>query len=199
MILPTTSVPSFSFFLERYTIDDAAYFSPEPPPISLVGNIEPTTSYVWFVITIGTFALPSFRVNTLNAALSTCARVISRVSLPSAVSSTSFVVDNIPSESKHNNIGFLSASFCCKYASNTFNDCVLNSCTVVTGRITIRAGSIPLSITICFVIADSDSKYNTPASGFASRNDLTIPITKKVLPVADSPATAVILFAGSPP
>ena len=70
MILPTTSVPSFSFFLERYTIDDAAYFSPEPPPISLVGNIEPTTSYVWFVITIGTFALPSFKVNTLNAALS---------------------------------------------------------------------------------------------------------------------------------
>ena len=74
-----------------------------------------------------------------------------------------------------------------------------NSCTVVTGNITIRFVSIPLSITICFVIALSLSKYITPASGFASRKFLTIPIRKYVLPVALSPASAVILFAGSPP
>ena len=35
--------------------------------------------------------------------------------------------------------------------------------------------------------------------GFASRKFLTIPIRKYVLPVALSPASAVILFAGSPP
>ena len=30
MILPITSVPSFSFFLLKYIIDEAAYLSPEP-------------------------------------------------------------------------------------------------------------------------------------------------------------------------
>ena len=65
--------------------------------------------------------------------------------------------------------------------------------------ITIRLGSIPLSTTICCVIALSDSKYKQPASGFASRKLFTIPITKNVLPVADSPAIAVILLLGRPP
>jgi RecA/RadA recombinase len=112
--------------------------------------------------------------------------------------STTKEVDDT-SESRHNIIGTRLSSGVSMYLSKILIACVRNSCTVVTGKITIRSGSIPLSTTICFVIADSDSKYNTPASGFASRNDLTIPITKNVFPVADSPATAVILFAGNPP
>ena len=149
--------------------------------------------------TIGTFALPNFSVRTRNAALRTCARVMSRVSLPSAVSSTSLVVDNIPSESRHNIICGRSPSGFDRWSSRTRIACVRNSCTVVTGMITIRLGSIPRSITICFVIALSLSKYNTPASGLASRKFLTIPMRKNVLPVALSPAIAVILFDGRPP
>ena len=51
----------------------------------------------------------------------------------------------------------------------------------------------------------NDKYYNlycfwmTPLSGFASRKFLTIPIRKNVLPVALSPAIAVILFDGRPP
>ena len=52
---------------------------------------------------------------------------------------------------------------------------------------------------ICFVIALSLSKYITPAFGSLSRKFFTIPIRKYVLPVALSPAKAVILFAGNPP
>ena len=77
--------------------------------------------------------------------------------------------------------------------------CVRNSCTVVTGIITILLGSIPRSTTICRVIALSLSKYMTPAFGSLSRKDLTIPIRKYVLPVALSPARTVILLDARPP
>src|SRR5210317_2256753 len=39
----------------------------------------------------------------------------------------------------------------------------------------------------------------TPPSGCCSKNVLSTPRTKKVLPVADSPANAVILLLGTPP
>ena len=39
----------------------------------------------------------------------------------------------------------------------------------------------------------------TPAVGLESRNAFTAPKTKKVLPVADSPAKAVTLLFGIPP
>ena len=71
--------------------------------------------------TIGTFAFPSFKVKTLNAALSICALDISLVSFPASVSSTSFVVDNIPRESKHIKSGLRISTSCCIYLSNTFN------------------------------------------------------------------------------
>ena len=103
-------------------IDEAAYLRPEPPPISFCGYIEPITSYVWLVIIIGTFALPSFNVKTLNVDLTICDLVISLVSFPSAVSSISFVVDNIPKLSNTSINGFLLSSGCSKYLSNTFID-----------------------------------------------------------------------------
>jgi len=77
---------------------------------------------VWLVIIIGTFALPSFNVKTLNVDLTICDLVISLVSLPAAVSSISFVVDNIPKLSNTNIIGFLLASGCSKYFSITLID-----------------------------------------------------------------------------
>ena len=49
------------------------------------------------------------------------------------------------------------------------------------------------------VIADSVSKYITCAAGFDCRKFLTIDKAKKVLPVLDSPARAVILLDGRPP
>ena len=49
------------------------------------------------------------------------------------------------------------------------------------------------------MIALSLSNNITPPSGFASRKCFIIPIRKNVLPVALSPARAVILFAGKPP
>ena len=48
-------------------------------------------------------------------------------------------------------------------------------------------------------MADSDSKYTTPASGFVSKKCLTTLKQKNVLPVLDSPAIAVILLDGRPP
>src|SRR5210317_1312167 len=180
-------------------IDDAAYFKPLPPPISFCGNIEPMTSYVWLVIIIGIFALPSFNVNTLNVDLTICDLVISLVSLPAAVSSISFVVDNIPKLSNTNINGFLLSSGCSKYLSIILIDCALNSCTVATGTITILVESTPLVSIISFEIALSDSKYITPASLSLSKNAFTIPNAKNVLPVAASPAIAVILFPGIPP
>src|SRR5210317_651893 len=64
---------------------------------------------------------------------------------------------------------------------------------------TILLLSIPRLSTKSFVNALSDSKYITPASLFLSKNAFTIPKAKNVLPVAASPAIAVILFDGIPP
>ena len=114
-MLPTTSLVdvSRSFFLPRYTIVDAAYLRPVPPPISLVGIYDPTNSYTWLVTNIGILALANLSVSTLNAALMTCALVISLVSLPSEISSNFLVVDNRPNESNTNiNGGLLSSGVC---------------------------------------------------------------------------------------
>src|SRR6056300_1702819 len=157
------------------------------------------TSYVWLVIIIGIFALPNLSVKTLKVDLTICDLVISLVSLPAAVSSISFVVDNIPKLSNTNINGLRLSSGCSKYLSIILIDCALNSCTVATGTITILLESTPLLSIILFDIALSDSKYITPASLFLSKNAFTIPNAKNVLPVAASPAIAVILFDGIPP
>ena len=48
-------------------------------------------------------------------------RIVQGGTFPASVSSTSFVVDNIPSESKHIKSGLLTSTSCCMYLSNTFN------------------------------------------------------------------------------
>jgi len=54
-----------------------------------------------------------------------------------------------------------------------------------------------------FVVGNGSMDLNPltglPEFGFLSKKFLTIPMRKKVLPVALSPARAVILFCGSPP
>src|SRR6056300_1335477 len=136
------------------------------------------TSYVWLVIIIGIFALPSFNVNTLNVDLTICDLVISLVSLPAAVSSISFVVDNIPKLSNTNIKGLRLSSGCSKYLSIILIDCALNSCTVATGTITILLESTPLPSIISFEIALSDSKYITPASYLYLKNVYRYPMQR---------------------
>jgi hypothetical protein len=58
---------------------------------------------------------------------------------------------------------------------------------------------MPRDSIISFEIADSVSKYITPALGFASRKLRTTLKAKNVLPVLLSPASAVTLLAGRPP
>ena len=85
------------------------------------------------------------------------------------------------------------------YLSNTLIAWYLNSCTVETGTITTLLLLTPLLSTKSFVKALSDSKNTTPPSLYLSKKCLTIPKAKNVLPVAASPAIAVILFDGNPP
>ena len=63
----------------------------------------------------------------------------------------------------------------------------------------MRDGSMPRSLNISDVTACSESKYNTTPSGLSFKNFATIPIAKNVLPVALSPASAMILLSAIPP
>ena len=145
------------------------------------------------------FACPSFRVNIRNAPLTSCDLVMSRTCLSLSASVISFSVDNIPNESSTNIQGLRSSVGVFKYISVAFKALLRKSSIVTTLTTTTRVRSIPRLARRDLLTAASVSKYRQYPSGLESRKFLTTAREKKVFPVEDSPAMAVILFPDTPP
>ena len=124
---------------------------------------------------------------------------MSRTCLSSNASRISFSVESIPRESSTNMQGLRSSRGFFKYISTALSAACLNCSTVTTSRRTKRLASIPRLVSKDLLTAASVSKYRQYPSGLASRKFLTTAREKKVLPVEDSPAMAVILFPEQPP
>ena len=119
--------------------------------------------------------------------------------LSSKASLISFSVESIPKESNTNKQGLRSFASFLRYISTALSALVLNSSIVTTFITTSLSKSMPRDSNKGLLTAASVSKYKQYPSGLESRKFLTTAREKKVFPVLDSPAIAVILFPDTPP